>query len=161
MNNPMNSADSSAAAKPAPKQNLLEVATANGNFKTFTEVVEKAGLSDTLRGAGPYTVFAPTDQAFAEMPEGRLEMLLLPENQAELASVVNYHIVKGHKTAADVRKWVSARTMNGQPAPIQYADDRLTIDGAHVTSPDLASSNGLIHGINKVNIPTSITVTQQ
>lgn len=133
--------------------NILDAAMANGSFKTFGTAVEKAGLSDTLRGTGPFTVFAPTDAAFKNLPEGKLEMLLKPENKAELASILNYHIVSGRKTAEDVGKWENARTVNGQPAPVKMTDGKVSIDGAHVVSADIASSNGLIHGIDKVNLP--------
>ena len=128
-------------------------AMANGSFKTFGTAVEKAGLGDTLRGSGPFTVFAPTDAAFKSLPEGKLEMLFKPENKAELASILNYHIVKGRRSSNDVGKWDNARTVNGQPAPIQMTDGKVSIDGAHVTSADIDSSNGVIHGIDKVNLP--------
>lgn len=135
-------------------RNLVDTAAANDSFKTFSKAVESAGLADTLRGTGPFTVFAPTDAAFAKLPSGRLDNLLKPENKDELTSLLNYHVLNGRKTAADVGKWESARTVNGQQAPIKMVDGKLTIDGAQLTTADIGTSNGLIHGIDKVNIPT-------
>jgi uncharacterized surface protein with fasciclin (FAS1) repeats len=135
-------------------RNLVDTAAANDSFKTFSKAVESAGLADTLRGTGPFTVFAPTDAAFAKLPSGRLDNLLKPENKDELTSLLNYHVVTGRKTAADVGKWESARTVNGQQAPIKMVDGKLTIDGAQLITADIGTSNGLIHGIDKVNIPT-------
>jgi uncharacterized surface protein with fasciclin (FAS1) repeats len=135
------------------KLNVLDTAAANGSFKTFGIAVEKAGLSDTLRGPGPFTVFAPTDDAFKQLPEGRLETLFKPENKAELASLVNYHVVSGRRSAEELGKWTNAKTVNGQPAPIKLAEGKMSIDGAQVTSADIGSSNGVVHGIDKVNMP--------
>jgi uncharacterized surface protein with fasciclin (FAS1) repeats len=135
-------------------KNLLETAAANGSFKTFGKAIEYAGLSDTLRGAGPFTVFAPTDAAFDKLPAGTLENLFKPENKTELVSLLNYHLVNGRKHVADIGKWQAAKTMGGQSAPVTLADNKLSIDGAQVTSADIESSNGVIHGIDKVNVPT-------
>jgi uncharacterized surface protein with fasciclin (FAS1) repeats len=135
-------------------KNLVDTAAANGSFKTFGKAIDRAGMSDTLRGAGPFTVFAPTDAAFDKLPAGKLDNLFKPENKEELVSLLNYHVVSGRKTVADVGKWESARTVNGQPAPITLTNDQVSIDGALVTSADIGSSNGVIHGIDKVNIPT-------
>jgi uncharacterized surface protein with fasciclin (FAS1) repeats len=139
-------------------RNLLDTAAANGTFKTFGKAVEKAGLNETLRGPGPFTVFAPTDAAFEKLPAGRLEVLFQPENKSELAAILNYHIVNGRRSAADVRKWDSARTVNGQPAPIKLQGDQVRICDAQITSADIESSNGVIHAIDMVNMPT---VTKQ
>ncbi|MES2672579.1 MAG: fasciclin domain-containing protein [Pseudomonadota bacterium] len=135
-------------------KNLVDTAAANGSFGTFAKAVEQAGLSETLRGTGPFTVFAPTDAAFAKLPAGKLDTLMKPENKAELASILKYHVVTGRKSVADIGKWESAKTVNGQSAPIRMAEGKFTIDGAHVTSSDINASNGLIHGIDKVNLPT-------
>ena len=133
--------------------NVLDTCAANGSFKTFGTAVEKAGLSDTLRGPGPFTLFAPTDAAFDKLPAGRLETLFKPENKAELASILNYHVVNGRKSAGDVGKWENARTVHGQDAPIKMTDGKWSIDGAKVTAADIGSGNGVIHGIDKVNMP--------
>lgn len=135
-------------------QNLMDAAAANGSFKTFGKAVEHAGLSDTFRGIGPFTIFAPTDAAFEKLPAGKLDNLLKPENKEELVSLLNYHVVNGRKPLADVGKWENARTVNGQQAPVKLAGDKVSIDGALVTTGDISSSNGVIHGIDKVNIPT-------
>jgi uncharacterized surface protein with fasciclin (FAS1) repeats len=145
----MNTMTNTATAK-----NLVDTAAANGSFKTFGKAIEHAGMSDTLRGVGPFTIFAPTDAAFDKLPAGKLETLFKPENKEELVSLLNYHVVSGRKMVADVGKWEAARTVNGQSAPIKLTDNKVSIDGALVTSADIGSSNGVIHGIDKVNIPT-------
>ena len=104
-------------------------------------------------GTEQYTLFAPTDEAFSALPAGTLDRLLQPANKDELASLVNYHLVSGRKTTADVGKWQSARTVQGQAAPIKVAEGTLSVGGAHVTRPDIMARNGVIHGIDKVNIP--------
>ncbi len=135
-------------------KNLVDTAAANGSFKTFGKAIERAGMNETLRGTGPFTVFAPTDAAFDKLPVGKLENLFKPENKEELVSLLNYHVVNGRKLVADIGKWDTAKTVNGQSAPIKMTDDKVSIDGALVTSADIGSSNGVIHGIDKVNIPT-------
>jgi uncharacterized surface protein with fasciclin (FAS1) repeats len=148
-------------AKPIPSKNLLDTVTANGNFKVFANAVDKAGLVDTLNGAGPYTLFAPTDAAFAKLPDGRLENLLKVENKAELISILNYHVLKGHKTVAEIGKWDSARMLQGQSAPIRINEGKFTLDGAGISEADIASSNGMLHGLDTVLIPTVPPVTVQ
>jgi uncharacterized surface protein with fasciclin (FAS1) repeats len=135
-------------------KNLVDTAAANGSFKIFSMAVESAGLGDSLRAKGPFTVFAPTDAAFEKLPAGRLETLLKPENKQELASLVNYHVINGRKLVGDMKSWANTRTVNGQTAPIKFANNSISIDGAMVTAADISSSNGIIHGIDKVNIPT-------
>lgn len=137
-------------------KNLVDTAAANGSFKTFGKAIERAGMSDILRGTGPFTIFAPTDAAFENLPTGKLDSLFKDENKDELVSLLNYHIVSGRKSLADVGKWEAARTVNGQSAPITMTKDKVSIDGAMVTSADLGSSNGILHGIDKVNIPTKM-----
>ena len=134
-------------------KNLVDTAAANGSFKTFGKAIERAGMSDTLRGVGPFTIFAPTDAAFDKLPADKLEYLFQPENKEELVSLLNYHVVSGRKLVADIGKWEAAKTVNGQSAPIKLTNDKVSIDGALVTSADIGSSNGIIHGIDKVNIP--------
>lgn len=134
--------------------NLVDTAAANGSFKTFGKAIERAGLSDTLRGAGPFTIFAPTDAAFDKLPAGRLDNLLKPENKDELVSLLNYHVINGRKSVAEIGKWDAAKMVNGQSAPIKMTDGKVSIDGARVTSADIGSKNGVIHGIDKVNVPT-------
>lgn len=134
--------------------NIVDTVAANDTFKTFGSALRQSGMNDVLRGTGPFTVFAPTDAAFAKLPSGQLDRLMKPENKEELASLVNYHVVKGRKLVSDIGKWDSARTVNGQSAPIKLADGKVSIDGAKVTMADIGSSNGVLHGIDKVNIPT-------
>lgn len=145
----------SVATDSAQSRNLLDTAAAKGSFGTFAKAVEHAGLSETLRGVGPFTVFAPTDAAFAKLPAGKLDTLMKPENKDELASVLKYHVLAGRKSVADMGKWDAAKTVNGQTAPIRMLEGKFSIDGAHVTEADIGSSNGVIHGIDKVNLPTA------
>ena len=133
----------------------LDTAAAKGPFGIFAKAVEQAGLSETLRGVGPFTVFAPTDAAFAKLPAGKLDTLMKRENKDELASVLKYHVLAGRKSVADMGKWDAAKTVNGQAAPIKMLEGKFSIDGAHVTEADIGSSNGVIHGIDKVNLPTA------
>jgi uncharacterized surface protein with fasciclin (FAS1) repeats len=135
---------------------ILDTAAALGTFKTFFSAVEKAGLNEFLRGPGPFTVFAPTDAAFALLPPGRLEALFRPENQAELLSIVNYHLIKGRKSSHEVSNRLNAKTLQGEFAPIDVASGRMTIDGANISAADIDSSNGVIHGIDKVNMPKKL-----
>jgi uncharacterized surface protein with fasciclin (FAS1) repeats len=135
-------------------KNLVETVAANDSFKTFSRAVENAGLSDSLRATGPFTIFAPTDAAFEKLPAGRLDQLFQPENKAELASLVNYHVINGRKFVGDMKSWVTTRTMNGQSAKIKTENRNICINDATVTSADINSSNGVVHGIDAVNIPT-------
>jgi uncharacterized surface protein with fasciclin (FAS1) repeats len=142
------------ANAPVYTTDLVDTAAANGSFATFGKAVEHAGLSDTLRGVGPFTIFAPTDAAFEALPEGRLDKLFQPENKPELVSLVNYHVLKGQQKLADLGKWDAARTVQGQMAPIKRDDKIVSVDGATVVMPDIGASNGVIHGIDSVNVPT-------
>lgn len=141
---------------PVSTTDLVDTVAANESFKTFGRAVEQAGLTETLRGEGPFTIFAPTDAAFEKMPAGKLDLLFKPENKAALASLLNYHVLKGHKLAADIGKWDSARTLHGQMAAIKMTDKQVSIDGAMVTTADIGSSNGVLHGIDKVNEPAAV-----
>ena len=100
-------------------KNLVDTAAANGSFKTFGKAIEHAGMSDILRGVGPFTIFAPTDAAFEKLPAGQLDKLFKPENKDELVLLMNYHVVNGRKLVADIGKWEAAKTVHGQPAPIK------------------------------------------
>jgi uncharacterized surface protein with fasciclin (FAS1) repeats len=137
-------------------KNIVETVAANDSFKTFGKALEASGLGDTLKGAGPYTVFAPTDAAFEQLPAGRLDALMLPENKTELASILNYHVVSGRRVVADIGKWNTAKTLNGQSAAIKLDGTKMSIGGAQVTVPDIDSSNGILHGIDKVNLPPAL-----
>jgi uncharacterized surface protein with fasciclin (FAS1) repeats len=136
------------------KKTVVDTAVANGSFKTFSNALRTAGMVDTLQGKGPFTLFAPTDAAFDKLPKGQLENLLKPENKDELVALLNYHVLAGRSSVADVSKMATAMTINGLSAPIELSGTKVIIDGALVTAPDIASSNGVLHGIDKVNIPT-------
>ena len=136
-------------------KNLVDTAAANQSFRTFSKALRQSGLSDTLRGTGPYTVFAPTDEAFTKLPPGRLDELMKSENKDDLVSLVNNHLLAGRASVADVGKLSNAKMLGGKSAPIVVDGTKVSIDGAHLTTPDIASSNGWLHGIDKVNVPTT------
>lgn len=140
-----------AHAAAAPK-NIVGVAADAGSFNTLVAAVKAAGLADTLAGEGPFTVFAPTDAAFAKLPEGTVENLLKPENKDKLIAVLTYHVVPGKVAAADV-KTMMAKTVNGQDLNIQVADGGVTVDNAKVVKTDIVASNGIIHVIDTVVLP--------
>jgi len=133
-------------------KNIVEVATSAGQFKTLVAAVKAAGLADTLSGPGPFTVFAPTDEAFAKLPKGTVEELMKPENKKKLAGILTYHVVDGKVMAADV-KTMEAKTVNGANAKVKVAGNNVTIDEAKVVKTDIAASNGVIHVIDTVIMP--------
>lgn len=141
-------------------QNLVETFASNASYKTFGKALASTGMNETLRGAGPFTVFAPTDAAFESLPEGKLDSLFKPENKEELATILAYHVINGRKTVADLGKWQHAKTLGGASAPVALVGTQVSIDGAQITQADLNSSNGVIHGIDKVNMP-AVTPTKQ
>jgi transforming growth factor-beta-induced protein len=131
---------------------IVETAVA-GNFNTLVAAVKAAGLVDTLKGPGPFTVFAPTDETFAKLPPGTLESLLKPENKAKLQSILTYHVVPGKVMAQDVVKLHSAKTVEGQSITIKTVNGGVMVEGAHVTKTDIVTSNGVIHVIDSVLLP--------
>ena len=131
---------------------IVSVASEAGQFKTLVAAVKAAGLVETLNGAGPFTVFAPTDDAFAKLPAGTVEDLLKPENKAKLKAVLTYHVIPGKIMAADV-KTSNVKTVNGKEIAVKAADGKVTIGGANVVKADVAASNGVIHVIDSVLIP--------
>lgn len=139
-------------ADDAPKKNIVETAVAAGSFNTLVAAVKAAGLVETLSGAGPFTVFAPTDDAFAKLPAGTLDDLLKPENKEKLAGILTYHVVAGKVMAADVKTGEVA-TVNGAKAKLKVSEDGVTIDKAKVVKTDIATSNGVIHVIDAVILP--------
>jgi len=132
---------------------IIDTAIAAGSFKTLAAAVGAAGLVETLKGPGPFTVFAPTDDAFAKLPAGTVESLVKPENKAKLASILTYHVVAGKVTAAEVTKMASAKTVNGQSAKISTTGGKVLIDAATVTTADIMCDNGVIHVIDAVIMP--------
>ncbi len=141
-----------AIAKPAAKD-IVDTAAGAGSFKTLVAAVKAAGLVETLKGEGPFTVFAPTDEAFAKLPKGTLESLLKPENKAQLQAILTYHVVAGKVMAADVVKIKGAMTVQGQQIDVAVKDGKVTVDAANVVKTDIACSNGVIHVIDSVMLP--------
>jgi uncharacterized surface protein with fasciclin (FAS1) repeats len=139
----------SAQAADAPKD-IVDTAVAAGSFKTLATALQAAGLVETLKGAGPFTVFAPTDEAFAKLPAGTLEGLL--KDKAKLTAILTYHVVSGKVMAADVVKLKSAKTVQGGSVTID-ATKGVKVDGANVVKTDIACSNGVIHVIDAVILP--------
>ena len=134
-------------------KDIIQTAQSNGSFNTLVAAVEAAGLSDTLKGDGPFTVFAPTDEAFAKLPAGTVEKLLLPENRDQLTAILTYHVVAGKVTSSQVVKLDSATTVNGQSVDIMTKGGVVMIDGATVAAVDVMASNGVIHVIDEVILP--------
>ena len=145
-----------AAAACAPmmekEPDIVDIAVSNGNFNTLVAAVTAAGLVDTLKGDGPFTVFAPTDAAFAALPEGTVESLLLPENKDTLVSILTYHVVPGKVMSTDLSNNMMATTVNGADVTIM-TEDGVTVDGANVVTADIEASNGVIHVIDAVILP--------
>lgn len=135
-------------------KDLVGVASGANNFKTLVAAVKAAGLVETLQGKGPFTVFAPTDEAFAKLPAGTLDDLLKPENREKLASILKYHIVPGKVMAADVRT-MEAKTAQGQSVKLKVTSEGVTVDGAKVVQTDILAANGVIHVIDRVILPST------
>lgn len=131
---------------------LVDTAIA-GHFKTLVAAAKAAGLVETLKGKGPFTVFAPTDEAFAKLPAGALDNLLKPENKEKLATLLKNHVVAGKVMAADVVKIHSAEMVGGHKATVKTTDGKVMVDAAHVVKTDIAASNGVIHVIDTVMMP--------
>jgi uncharacterized surface protein with fasciclin (FAS1) repeats len=135
------------------KLDVVETATKAGSFKTLTAAIKATGLTETLKGKGPFTVFAPTDEAFAKLPKGTLETLLKPEGKEKLTAILTYHVVPGDIMAAEVATMKQAKTVNGESLAIKRNGDTVMIDEAKITKPDIACSNGVIHVIDTVLMP--------
>jgi uncharacterized surface protein with fasciclin (FAS1) repeats len=142
-------------ARPALAQSkdIVDTAVAAGSFKTLAAALTAADLVTTLKGAGPFTVFAPTDEAFAKLPAGTVETLLKPENKAKLRRILTYHVVAGNVMAADVMKMTSAKAVSGDLLTIQTMSG-VMINGAKVVKADIKTSNGVIHVIDTVLLPS-------
>jgi len=140
-------------AKAKASADIVDTAVAAGSFKTLATALQAAGLVETLKGPGPFTVFAPTDEAFAKLPAGTLESLLKPENKAKLAGILTYHVVPGKVMAADVVKLTSAKTVNGQSVKISVDGGKVKVNDANVVKTDVGASNGVIHVIDAVLLP--------
>lgn len=136
----------------AASADIVDTAVKAGSFKTLAAALEAAGLVETLKGEGPFTVFAPTDEAFAKLPKGTLDSLLKPENKEKLVSILTYHVVPGKVKAADVVKLKEAKTVQGNKVKIDTKDG-VKVNDAKVTKTDIECTNGVIHVIDTVLIP--------
>lgn len=141
------------ASSPAGKD-IVALAAGADNFKTLVAAVKAAGLVETLQGKGPFTVFAPTDEAFAKLPAGTVEELLKPENRDKLVAILKYHVVPGKVMAADV-KTMEAKTAQGQSLKLKVSDEGVMVDNARVVKTDLLAENGVIHVIDRVILPSN------
>ena len=141
-------------AAPAEKD-IVDTAVEAGSFKTLAAALKAADLIETLKGKGPFTVFAPTDEAFAKLPEGTVETLLKPENKAKLAAILTYHVVAGKVEAKDAVKLKSAKTVNGASFNINVSDAGVMVDKAKVVKTDIQCTNGVIHVIDAVILPAA------
>ena len=150
-------AGSASAQSRASSVDIVQTAVGAGQFTTLASLLQKAGLVDTLATGGPFTVFAPTDAAFAKVPKATLDALAA--DPAKLKAVLLYHVVPGRVTAADVVKLTSAKTAEGRSLAIKVANGSVFVDGAQVTTPDVEASNGVIHVIDSVLIPREATAT--
>ena len=140
-------------SRAAETKDIVDTAVGAGSFNTLVAAVKAAELVETLKGKGPFTVFAPTDDAFKKLPPGTLDDLLKPENKAKLAAILTYHVVPGKVMAKDVVKMKSAKTVNGQSLTISKKDKAVMVDSAKVTKTDIGCSNGVIHVIDTVVLP--------
>jgi uncharacterized surface protein with fasciclin (FAS1) repeats len=149
-----------AVSKPASvhaeASNIVETAVAAGSFKTLAKALEAAGLVNTLTSPGPFTVFAPTDEAFAKLPAGTLDSLLKPENRDKLRRVLTYHVVPGKVMAADVVKLQSAKAVSGDSIAVSVQGGVVRVDAAQVVKTDVQASNGVIHVIDSVILPKGL-----
>lgn len=136
------------------KSDIVDTAVSNGNFTTLAAALQAADLVDTLKSDGPFTVFAPTDEAFAKLPDGTVEMLLLPENKDKLISVLTYHVVPGKVSAAEVVTLSAASTANGSDVAISVRDEVVYVNDSRVVMTDIYASNGVIHVVDTVILPT-------
>ena len=134
-------------------KDIVDTAVAAGSFKTLAAALTAADLVETLKGKGPFTVFAPTDKAFGKLPEGALEDLLKPENKAKLVGILTYHVVAGKVMAADVVKLKEAKTVQGSKVKIKVDDGKVKVDNANVIKTDIKCKNGVIHVIDAVILP--------
>lgn len=132
---------------------IVDTAVSAGSFNTLAAALQAGGLVDTLKGDGPYTVFAPTDEAFAKLPDGTVEMLLMPENKDKLVEILTYHVVAGKVTSAEVVTLDKAQTANGSDVAIKVVDDSVFINDSRVVATDIQASNGVIHVVDTVILP--------
>ena len=137
----------------AAKTDIVDTAVAAGTFNTLATALQAAGLADTLKTQGPFTVFAPTDEAFSKLPAGTVESLLKPENKEKLKAILLYHVVAGDVSAAQVMKMSSAKTVEGQDVKITVTDGAVMVNNADVIKADVLATNGVIHVLDTVLLP--------
>ncbi|MFO0782592.1 MAG: fasciclin domain-containing protein [Phycisphaerales bacterium] len=142
-----------APAAPAAKADIVDVAVAAPNFKTLVAALKAAGLVEALKAEGPFTVFAPTDEAFAKLPKGTLDMLLMPENKDKLVAILKYHVVPGRVLSTDAAKGASVKSLQGTNVTTKSADGKVWVENATVVKADIVTSNGVIHVIDTVIMP--------
>jgi uncharacterized surface protein with fasciclin (FAS1) repeats len=155
MNDQMQQPSMDQTNPPASSGNIVAIASGNQNFNTLTQAIQAAGLAETLSGQGPYTVFAPTEEAFAQLPNGTLQFLLQPENRDLLRQVLTYHVVEGEVPASQIETGV-VEAMGGGLAVRVTPDNRVIVNNASVTQADIQASNGVIHVVNRVLLPESL-----
>jgi uncharacterized surface protein with fasciclin (FAS1) repeats len=143
------------AGSGGPRSDIVETAAQNGSFNTLVAAVKAAGLADTLKGNGPFTVFAPSDEAFAKLPTGTVESLLKPENKAKLTSILTYHVVSGRVLSSDVKPG-QVSTLEGSKIRVTRKDASLMVDQARIVATDFAATNGVIHVIDQVIMPEKL-----
>jgi uncharacterized surface protein with fasciclin (FAS1) repeats len=157
---PMPSSDTPSMTQTRETGNIIQVAEANGSFKTLTAALKAAGLDKTLASGGPYTVFAPTDAAFAALPEGTVEKLLKPENRATLVKILTYHVVSGENLSTSLKSG-QVKTLEGAPVGVNVSSTGVMVNTAKVVKADVKASNGVIHVIDKVMLPPSPQTSPQ
>jgi uncharacterized surface protein with fasciclin (FAS1) repeats len=167
---PSNPATTDPVVKPLPTsteatpktegKTIVDIASSNDSFKTLTAALKAAGLEETLSGDGPFTVFAPTDRAFANLPAGTVERLLKPENKAQLVKVLTYHVVPGTVLSKDLKSG-EVKTVEGSPVEVSVKMRSVMVNNAKVTKPDVKASNGVIHAVDRVIIPPDMTGSSQ
>jgi uncharacterized surface protein with fasciclin (FAS1) repeats len=143
---------STGTSSAASNKTIAEIAASNGSFKTLAKAVKAAGLSTALSGKGPYTVFAPTDEAFAALPKGTLQALLKPENKEKLRKILAYHVLAGEVDSSTLKAG-QVPTVEGSPVNVSVSNGEVMVNDARVTTPDIKAKNGVIHVINKVILP--------
>ena len=141
------------AAPATAEKDIVETAVAAGKFKTLAAALEAGGLIDTLKGDGPFTVFAPTDEAFAKLPAGTVEGLLKPENKEKLKALLTYHVAGAKAMSTDLKDGQKVKTVNGKDVKVKISDDKVMVGDAKVVKADIAAKNGVIHVIDTVLMP--------
>lgn len=151
-------ADTMGTAPAPPTNTLVDAAAADRRFSTFARALEAAELTETLQNTGPFTIFAPTDSAFATLPPGTLDSLMTPAGRERLSNLLLYHVANGRLTSADIAHMEEIETVQGTMLPIMVTDSTLTVGSALITQPDLEADNGLIHAVNTVLVPPNVAL---